>query len=114
MTALWARGIPWAGLALGPGAWIVSTQANYAAVPWICATRINFIPVFALTLILVALAGALLSWRSYRIEPEPPTDGAGGVPRHLLAFMSVLLGLLFALVIATQGAAALVLTGCER
>jgi hypothetical protein len=114
MAAIWARGIPWAGLALGPGAWMVSTQANYAAVPWICAHRINFVPAAALALVLIALLGSLLSWRSYRVEPEPAADGRGGVPHHLLAFVGVLLGILFALVIATQGAAALVLTGCER
>lgn len=114
MAALWQRGIPWAGLALGPGAWILNTQANYSAVPWICAHRVNFVPGLALALVIVALGGALLSWRSYRVEPEPPTDGRGGVPRHLLAFIGILLGILFALVIATQGAAALVLTGCER
>jgi hypothetical protein len=114
MAGLWARGVPWAGLALGPCAWMLNTQANYSAVPWICATRINFIPALAVVLVLVALAGAFLSWRSYKAEPEPAPDGRGGVPRHLLAFLGILLGLLFALVIATQGAAALVLTGCER
>lgn len=114
MSATWPRGIPWAGLALGPGAWMVSTQANYAAVPWICAHRVNFIPALSLLLVAVALVGAFLSWRSYGAEPEPSTDGRGGTPRHLLAFMGIVLGILFALVIATQGAAALVLTGCER
>ena len=114
MATLWNRGVSWAGLAAGPGAWAVNLQANYAAVPWICAHRVNFIPVVALVLALVAAAGALLSWRHWRVAPSGEHDGVGGTPSHLLAGMSVLMGVLFGLVILTQGAAALVLTGCER
>jgi hypothetical protein len=114
MNALWSRGISWAGLAAGPTAWAVNLQANYAAVPWICAHRVNFIPVVALVLACVAAGGALLSWRHWRVAPAGDQDGVGGTPSHLVAGLSGLLGLLFALVILTQGAAALVLTGCER
>lgn len=111
---LWDRGVPWAGLVAGPGAWAVNLQANYAAVPWICAHRVNFVPVLALTLALFALAGAFLSWRTWRVASADDATGSGGAPAHLLAGISIMSGTLFALVILTQGAAALVLNGCER
>ena len=81
MAALASRGIAWAGLALGPAAWALNQLGSYAAVPWICAHRINLAPILAVAFALVALAGSFISWRSYQVEPEPPTDGAGGVPR---------------------------------
>lgn len=111
---LWDRGVAWAGLAAGPGAWAVNLQGNYAAVPWICAHRVNFVPLVALVLALVAIAGALLSWRAWRVASTGDETGSGGAPAHLLAGISIMSGILFALVILTQGAAALVLNGCER
>ena len=113
--AVWRRGVPWAGLAAGPGAWAVNLQANYAAVPWICAHRVNFVPTLALVLASFALAGAVLSWQAWRAASSVGDEtGSGGAPAHLLAGISIMSGILFALVILTQGAAALVLDGCER
>jgi hypothetical protein len=111
---LWDRGIAWAGLVLGPGAWVINQQGNYAAVPWICAHRVYFTPVLAVVLACVALSGSLLSWRTWRAAPSGEHDGVGGTPAHLLAGLSALLGVLFAILILTQGAAALFLDGCER
>ena len=107
----------WAGIYAGPGAWAVSTQANYALVPWVCANKVNLIPVVALVLAAVALAGAFLSWRSWRSAAVERSEiGAGIVeaPRPFLGVLGTLVGILFALVIITQGAAGLVLNGCER
>jgi hypothetical protein len=107
--------VPWAGLYAGPGAWAVSTQANYAATPWVCAHKVNFIPVLALVLAAVALAGAFLSWRAWGAAGgSQAMAGADGRPRAFLAAVGMLMGILFALVILTQGGAALVLDGCER
>ena len=108
---------PWAGLAAGPGAWAASTQANYALVPWVCAHHSNLVPVIAAVLALVALAGAFISWRSWNSEAVEVIDVEASVaprPRPFLAGIGVFLGILFALVILTQGAAGLVLNGCER
>jgi hypothetical protein len=111
---LWDRGVAWAGLALGATAWAVNQLGNYAAVPWICAHRVYFTPFVALALAATALAGSLLSWRTWRVAPSGDQDGQGGTPAHLLAGMSALIGILFAILILTQGAAALFLDGCER
>lgn len=112
--AIWERGISWGGLVLGPAAWVINQQGNYAAVPWICAHRIYFTPVMALVLAMVALIGSLLSWRTWRVAPSGEHNGVGGTPAHLIAGISALLGVLFAILILTQGAAALILDGCER
>jgi len=109
--------LPWAGLAAGPGAWMVSTQANYVLVPWVCAHTRLVIPVLALVLALVALAGAWISWCSWSghaIAQSEFEAAARPQPRPFLAAIGALMGVLFALVILTQGAAALVLSGCER
>jgi hypothetical protein len=110
------NGIDWAGLAVGPSAWALSTQGNYSLASWVCHWHVNAVPPIALLLIIAALAGSALSWRAWR------NSNAGGEilieqngrPRAFLALMSALLAVLFAAVIAMQGVAGLILTGCER
>jgi len=107
----------WAGLALGPGAWAVSTQLQYALTPWICAHKINLAPVVAVLLGAGALAGAFISWRVWNgaaVEESEVHAAILEAPRPFLAGVSALLGVLFAVVILAQGAAGLVLNGCER
>jgi hypothetical protein len=109
------RGWPSAGLFLGPAGWGLNTQLGYAAVPWACGNGINIIPVIAAVAMLPALYGAWLSWRAFGPESwTAPENPQGGRPHHLLAGVGVLVGLLFALTILTQAAAAFVLHGCER
>ena len=108
---------PWAGLAAGPGAWAASTQGNYAIVPWVCAHHSSLVPIVAVVLALIALAGAFVSWLSWSSEAVEVIDVETSVaprPRAFLAGLGVFLGILFALIILTQGAAGLVLNGCER
>jgi hypothetical protein len=112
----WCNGIEWAGLALGPGAWALSTQANYSLAGWGCTAHANPITLLALLLVLTALAGAAMSWRAWSVAG--PRRGIllqdDGRPASFLALLSMLIALLFAAVILMQGAAGLILTGCER
>jgi hypothetical protein len=112
----WRNGIEWAGLALGPGAWGLSTQANYSLVSWSCTAPANPIGLVALVLMLTALAGAAISWRAWYVAGATRNIllQEDGRPGSFLALLSMLIALLFAAVILMQGAAALVLTGCER
>ena len=116
MAARIRSGVPSAGLYAGPLAWMVNTQANYSLVPWVCASKVQLVPVVALVLFLVSLAGAYLSWRAWRTTPSmPEMDNAGtGRPHRLLAGVGTLMSGLFCLVILLQGAAGFVLQGCER
>lgn len=109
-------GIPSAGIFLGPLAWLVDTQLNYALVPWICAHQVRLVPVVALAAALVSLAGGFLSWRAFRlspITPEPDSTGAGR-PHRFTALMGMAIATLFTVVIILHGVAGLVFHGCER
>jgi hypothetical protein len=108
-------GISWAGLAAGPGAWAVSTQLNYALADWSCRHEPRLIPIAALVLALAALAGGFLSARAWRASgPDQSWLESDAAPHRFLAGISLLLAVLFAVVIMTQGTAAFLLNGCER
>ncbi len=117
MTTAWiARGVSWAGLALGPTAWALSTQANYSWAAWACRLQLNIVPLVALALALISFAGAFLSWFAWA-RPR----GADGTiaeqdrhPRNFLSGLGVGSGVLFGLVVLLQGAAALIIDPCLR
>jgi hypothetical protein len=106
----------WSGVAVGPSAWAIDTQLNYALVDWACEKGSNPIPAIAALLALVSLVSAvssLMAWHRH--------EGAGtivsqhdGSPRRLLAGIGVAAGVLFAIAIALQGTAGLLLGPCLR
>jgi hypothetical protein len=107
---------PWAGLAAGPACWAVSTQLNYALVQPFCDRSVNVVPLIAGALVIVSLAGALwslLAGARYGGSASSVLDKDGN-PRKFLAGVGLAAGVLFALVIAMQGFAALVLDPCLR
>jgi hypothetical protein len=110
------HGTSWAGLALGPGAWAVDTQLNYALVPWACGAGWNPAALVAAALVVLSLLGAALSWFAWRRHDGPgtPIPEQDGHPRHLLSGIGVAAGVLFALAIAMQGMAGLFLDPCVR
>jgi hypothetical protein len=116
MAAWLTRGLPSAGIFAGPAAWMINTQFNYAAVPWVCAHQVPLIPVFALVMALLSLAGGFLSWRGYAsAAPTPVPDSTGaGRPHRFVALMGIAIAALFTVVIILHGVAGLVFHGCER
>ena len=110
------RGLPSAGLFAGPVAWSISTQANYALVPWMCANKAPIVPMVAAALVALSLFGGFLSWRAFaRAGPVPEPDRAGGGrPHRFVAAVGIMMAVLFALVIAVQGLAGMIFNGCER
>jgi hypothetical protein len=107
------RDLDWAGLAAGPAAWGINLQLNYAASSWICGHGTLAVLLVSGGLAAVSALGAALSWRSWRASPSEG-ELTDGVSFRLVAGLSVFLGALFAVAILAQGAAALILTGCER
>jgi len=104
----WLRnGIPWAGLATGATAWATSTQLNYALAG---TGHGNFpvVPLVALVLAAIALAGGLLSWRAWRRSPESVATPVTGIPHAFLAGVGAMSSLLFAAVIVMQGLAGVI------
>jgi hypothetical protein len=105
------HGLSWAGLLSGPGAWALSTQLNYALVPWDCPRQLGIVTWTALLLVLLALSGGALSWRAFR---WPDVAARPVRTERFIALLGLGAALLFALIVALQGSAGLVFTGCER
>jgi len=116
MAAWFSRGVPSAGIYAGPTAWLIDTQFNYAAVPWVCAHQVPLIPIFAGVMAALRLFGGFLFWRGYATSaPTPLPDSTGaGRPHRFLALMGIAIALLFTAIILLHGAAAFVFHGCER
>jgi hypothetical protein len=112
----WRDGVASAGLFIGAAAWFASTQLNYALAAVNCTAGHDWLPAgIAFLLTAVSIAGGLLSWRAWtKAAPAPAPDSDIPRPNRLLAGIGVLGAALFALVIATQGAAALILQACAR
>jgi hypothetical protein len=106
-------GISWAGLAAGPTAWAVSTQLNYSIAHWQCTAKTYPSPWFSALAILIALAGAALSWRAVSDPGHGVSPPETMRTRRFVAGASVGIGVLFALVMLMQMAAGLVFGGCE-
>jgi hypothetical protein len=114
MTPVWLRRMSWSGLWLGPAAWAINQEANYSLVPAICHRAVVF-TVISAALALVALAGGLMSLRVARTPLESEwLDTSGGVPRRFVAWVGTGAGILFALAIANQFVATLIVNGCLR
>ncbi len=115
MRAVWSQGHPGAGFVAGIVAVVVNQGAGYAMVPWICASKINPVPLLAVICAAIALFGAFLSWRAFDPGPQSISEThAGGYPREFLAGVGIFFAILCAAVVLTQGAAGLVFDGCER
>jgi hypothetical protein len=88
------KGIPSAGLYAGAAAWGANTQLGYAVVPWACAHDVRIIiPLLALLLATLSVAGGFLSWRALEAVRT-----AGPPASSLLARLGILSAALSALV----------------
>ena len=95
-----------AGLAIGGSVWAANTELG-EMLPYLeCRTRTGLLALTSLAAGLMSIGAAALSWRSLK-----PHDVAVDA---FLSRLALAAGLLFAFAIALQGAASLVLTGCER
>jgi hypothetical protein len=104
-----------AGVALGPLAWGVNLQAVYGFAHFSCETTRTSGAILSGILIMVALAGTAMSARAvHRGAGAEWVDAQGGGPRTFMAWLGVGTGVLFALVIANQLAASLMIPPCLR
>ena len=115
MTPVWQRRMSWAGLWVGAAAWAISLQANYALVPLVCDGSGFLVGAVAAALALISLAAGFISLRAARMPADSEwLDSSGGLPRQFVAWVGVGAGILFALAIANQLIAALIVDGCLR
>ncbi|MBV8701086.1 hypothetical protein [Bradyrhizobium sp.] len=105
----------WAGVALGPLAWGINLQGVYTFAHFSCEkTRLSG-AILSIVLAIVALAGTTVSARAVRRSAGAEwADAQGGGPRTFMAWLGVGTGVLFALVIANQLAASLIISPCLR
>ncbi|MBB4380490.1 hypothetical protein [Bradyrhizobium sp. SBR1B] len=105
----------WAGVALGPLAWGINLQGVYALAHFSCETTKLTGTIMSAVLVVVALAGTVISARAVRRGAGAEwTDAQGGGPRTFMAWLGVSSGVLFALVIVNQLAASLMISPCLR
>jgi hypothetical protein len=110
------RGIYWAGLALGASAVAFNTEVAYSLVSANCAHARGLVLSTAIIALAVVVIGGLLSAPAWFARNAPGINEAPecAAPRGLIARVGVLAALLFSLIIVLQGAAALIIQGCQR
>jgi hypothetical protein len=106
---------PWAGLAAGPFAWFLQHQLgswmNYAD----CARGGgSFAVAVGIACAVIAVAGALWSWRARRPVADAPLDIPHAGSRRFIGTLSAFTAGLFLLVVVNQTMAGFFLSGCER
>jgi hypothetical protein len=102
------------GAWIGFFSWGTSTQLNYSLVPWECDTGIHLTPWLALGLAALAVAGSAVSLQSFRHRSQRlgTQTPVAGTPFEMLAVVGMAAGVLFALIVALQGGAALIVPRC--
>lgn len=115
MTRVWRNRLSWGGIFIGAAAWAISLETNYAVAPHACGIGRAVMSAIAGVLVLLAIAGAVLSYRSTRASPAAEwTDSTGGRTRRFVAWVGVGTGIVFAIAITNQFAATLIVQGCLR
>jgi hypothetical protein len=105
----------WAGVATGPLAWGINLQGVYAFAHFSCENTRFTGTIMSAILAIVALAGAAISARAVRRSAGAEwSDAQGGGPHTFMAWIGIGSGVLFALVIANQFAASLMISPCLR
>jgi hypothetical protein len=105
----------WLGVALGPAAWAVNLQMIFAMIPHACARSTQATIVLSIVMALIAISGTLISLRAIRGDaPEEWKEAQGGRVQNFMAWLGVGSGIIFALVILNQLAAALMISPCLR
>jgi hypothetical protein len=108
-------GWPAAGLYVGALCWMASTQVNYMLPAVVCAQQSSWVvPLLSFGLALITTIAGFFSWRALAGRNSRPDPHAGGRPHRFMAIIGMSSAALFAAVILLQGAAGLVLHGCER
>ena len=96
------------GLIVAPLLWACNTQAGQVLPYADCGAAIRLAAIIPLVSATLAAGGGYVSWTA------AAAASGGERPTRFVAMLGTLTGFLFAFALALQGAAGLVLTGCER
>ena len=106
----------WAGVLLAPTAFLLNLELGYLAVPATCTGGSPLVlHLIHGTCLLVAIAGAGIAWRSWRVAGAGWAGETGGptARSRFLAGLGLSGSVLFALTIAAQWIPTLVLHPCQ-
>lgn len=95
----------WLGFLAGPIAWAVHLGASYAAVPYLCGTRLApLLHVFTALAFALSALGFISSLVSWRTAGRPSHTRGGGIEGRtsLLSIGGMALGIFFSFVILVQ------------
>jgi len=95
-----------AGLLVGAGIWAINTQLGEIWPYFDCRAEVRWSAIASFTAASMVVLAGCVSWQSVLDRTNPSFRFLGSV--------SGLAALLFAFALAMQGAASLVLSGCER
>ena len=100
---------------MGAAAVAFNTQVNYSLVSANCGEATRIVVFTAMITLALAVVGGLLSAPAWFARSAPGIDETPerAAPRGMIAGVSVLAALLFSLVIVLQGAAGLIVQGCQ-
>jgi hypothetical protein len=99
----------WAGLVIGGIAWAANTQIGEILPMTDCIGQRHLSAIISFAGALIVLAAGGLSWR---LDGRPSVGDDRSLP--FASQLSVLSALVFTFALLMQGAASLVLSGCER
>jgi hypothetical protein len=101
----------WVALMAGPVLWLLQLHANYWLVSWACSNS-NRIPLFigSATFLALVVLSLVLSIRCYRRQP---TGNEGLELQKFMSSLGILLNILFAFIIITQGVPILIIDPCK-
>ncbi|NOJ42180.1 hypothetical protein [Bradyrhizobium australiense] len=101
----------WTGLSIAPAVWIVNTQLGQILPYLDCQHQTAYSAIASFAGAVASCVAAAISWRAAQrvsVSEPSPTEPS------FVGSMSALSALLFAFALLMQGAASLVLSGCQR
>ncbi len=106
----------WVGLFLAPAAFFARLQLAYVIVPWACVTGGSvWLHVVDILAVVLAVGGGWIAWRVHGESGENARpDGADAISRgHFLGLVGAWTSALFALLLAAQATAGVVISPCQ-
>ena len=103
------------GVLIAPLAWAADLVISYALVQHACSTGHHYLlHVVSVVCFVIALAGAVLSWRQYQHVSQGNDEGGSAFDRsHFLALLGIATSVWFVVVIVASAVPRWILSPCD-
>lgn len=105
------RGLLWYAVLGGPLAWTAHLLSSYPLVPWVCGGG-SVLALHAITAVTMAIASGAAVTGALAVRRHPAERDVSGRRSRFMGGVGLMLGLLFALAIATEGLPPLLTDPC--